>query len=132
MASSTVRTIRMREAPFARATATVVKARNKSMIATERVARMAPSLDRDFHSKAKPQFTSFCHTCSAAGESLSMWSGNRVRVQICSSVSVVFHEGMPVQRMPCLIFQKEKPWGSVLYAVCRQLRRPRVKVLRGQ
>jgi hypothetical protein len=42
-ASSTERTITMREAPFAKATAAVVKARNTSMIATAPVARVAPS-----------------------------------------------------------------------------------------
>jgi hypothetical protein len=42
-ASSTVRTITIPAAPFARATAAVVKARNTSMTATEPVAREAPS-----------------------------------------------------------------------------------------
>jgi hypothetical protein len=42
-ASSTERTITMLDAPFARATAAVVKARNTSMIATVPVARVAPS-----------------------------------------------------------------------------------------
>jgi hypothetical protein len=42
-ASSTVRTITIRDAPFAKATAAVVKARNTSITATVPVARLAPS-----------------------------------------------------------------------------------------
>src|ERR1700730_8485058 len=42
-ASSTLRTITIRDALFARATAAVVKARNTSMTATEPVARVAPA-----------------------------------------------------------------------------------------
>src|SRR5262245_51226919 len=42
-ASSTVRTITIFDAPFARVTAVVVKARKTSMTATEPVARVAPS-----------------------------------------------------------------------------------------
>src|SRR5438552_685763 len=42
-ASSTVLTITMLDAPFASATAAVVKARNTSMTATVPVARLAPS-----------------------------------------------------------------------------------------
>jgi hypothetical protein len=41
-ASSTVRTITIFDAPFARATAAVEKARNTSMTATEPVALAAP------------------------------------------------------------------------------------------
>ena len=37
---------------------------------------------------------------------------NSARVQICSSFSVPRQAGMPVQRMPCAIFQKEYPSGS--------------------
>ena len=44
--------------------------------------------------------------------SLSMCFRYSARVQICSSDKLVPHEGMPVQRMPCFIFQKEKPSGS--------------------
>jgi len=43
---------------------------------------------------------------------LSICLRNRARLQICWSVSVAFHDGIPVHRMPCLIFQKEKPSGS--------------------
>ena len=42
-ASSTVRTITIPDAPFAKATAAVVKARNTSMTATLPIARVAPS-----------------------------------------------------------------------------------------
>jgi hypothetical protein len=42
-ASSTVRTMTILNAPFARATAPVVKARNTSMTVTKPVARVAPS-----------------------------------------------------------------------------------------
>jgi hypothetical protein len=37
---------------------------------------------------------------------------NRARVHICWSLSVLFQAGMPVQRMPFFIFQKETPSGS--------------------
>jgi hypothetical protein len=51
-ASSTVPTITIFDAPFAKATAAVVKARKTSMIATVPVARVAPfekAEDRDFN-----------------------------------------------------------------------------------
>ena len=34
------------------------------------------------------------------------------KVQICWSESSSFHAGMPVQRMPCFIFQNVSPSGS--------------------
>src|SRR5215469_4189512 len=69
------------------------------------------AVDRNFHN-SQAQFTTFCHACSAAGGSLSICLRNKARVQISRSVRVPFHDGIPVHRMPCLIFQKEKASGS--------------------
>src|SRR5262249_5279709 len=80
----------------------------------------------------QPQFTTFCHACSAEGGSLSICLRNRARDQICWSVSVRFHDGIPVHRMPCLIFQKGEGFGIVFHAVCRQLWRLRIKALRNR
>ena len=43
---------------------------------------------------------------------MSMCLRKSARVQICSSVKVPFHAGMPLQRMPCDITQKEWPSAS--------------------
>src|SRR5215831_13728238 len=69
------------------------------------------AVDRNFHNHPL-QFTTFCQPCSAAGGSLSMCFRNRARDQICWSVSVHFHDGIPVHRMPCLVFQNKKLSGS--------------------
>ena len=37
---------------------------------------------------------------------------NSASVHICCVLSVAFHAGIPVQRMPCSIFQKVTPCGS--------------------
>src|SRR6516164_1415790 len=101
-ASWTVRTITILNAPFAKATAAVVKARKTSMTATVPVARFAPSRrlwTENFHNNPL-QLTTFCPHLFGGGRKLVY--------MLVEQVNVHFHDGIPVHRIPFLIFQKEK------------------------
>lgn len=53
------------------------------------------------------QFLICSHADCAAGGRWSICFKNSASVQACASLNLPFQEGMPVHRMPCLIFQNE-------------------------
>src|ERR1700675_1113292 len=58
------------------------------------------------------QFWTCCQVCCTAGGSLSMCFRKSASVQIFWSLSEYPNEGMPVRRIPCLIFQNATPSGA--------------------